>query len=292
MAKDRSPNRRRSYLELTPDQQQLLNGLAPGSGDELNDRFKRIAEQLEAACGLRGDINLASDLHMEENLVREVSDPVEDTDAVNLRTLKKLLRCENLVNILEECWEYSELLDDVVESTPGAALSGSFDFIVAGRLYVPSTLTTGTSHGTANTVVVFLWVLPFDFTVTKFVIENTNAVASKFFAGGIYNSLGQLVLDSGPQSTAVASRKTITPSSPVKLAAGNYYLAHTSNDTTAQIRKLQNAQTHQNILNNNKARAGTAANASVAGQLPSSLGTITAFNTTTLGPPIMMLLEA
>ena len=281
----KSANRRRSFLELTPDQERSLEGVAPGAGSALNDRLRRIGEQLEAACGLRGQVNVADHVHMEGHNVTEVADPVENADAVNFATLKRALQCDNLVAILQECWEYMDVLDDEVDAV---AAQPALDYIIAARVYAPSTLTTQALGANINKAVAFAWTLPFDFRVSKVVIQNTAASAGKFFSAGIYSSGGSLLVDSGPQSATSATKKSVTLASAVTLKAGNYFLAWTQ-DASFNVSALTMTQIAQDFLNANKVRCGTG-NASVAGQLPSTLGTLTTLGAT-LVQPIHMLLE-
>ena len=272
MAKDRSANRRRPLIELTGDQVRDLESAAPGAGIAINERLRVIAQQLEASSGLRGQVNLADALHMEGNAVKEVADPTSDDHAVNLRTLKKALQCANLVSIIQECWEYSEVLDDEVEVAGTPLVSGA-DYIIAGRIYAPSQTTTASfGAGDLNKVAVFAFVLPFDFSPSAMVLENTGASAGKFFAGGIYNALGSLIVDSGPQSLTAAGRKSISFSPKALLPAGSYYVAWTEDASVAL--RVTNALTidAQNMMNQNKVRVGFANNSASASAGPLGRG--------------------
>lgn len=169
--------------------------------------------------------------------------------------------------------------------TPAAEGAAPFDYIIAARFNVPTTTTAQAII--PNQTSVFYWPLPFDFTVSKLVIENIGVSAGNFFSGGIYSSSGSLLVDSGPQSLAVASKKSVTLASSVDLPAGNYYVAWTG-DIAVNISTLNYLLVIQDMLNLNKVRVGFG-NASVAGQLPATLGSITI--AAALYLPIHMLLE-
>jgi len=83
---------------------------------------KRIVEQADAQAGIRGtvvaarqtkrdtrNLNMPS-ISLDGGRGADCDDPVDDMDIVNLRTLKRLLKCSNLVKILDGCLEFDEMI--------------------------------------------------------------------------------------------------------------------------------------------------------------------------------------
>jgi hypothetical protein len=280
MAKVRSANRKRQLLELPSDISDQLNRIVPGLADALNDRLKRAAEHLEATAGLRGQVNIANTMAMEDNPISELKDPVAPQDAVNLRTLKKMLECENLVRILEECADFSEALDNENDTvTPvGFGNPAAAFFIGMQVINIPAALGFAGIVPVSNDVKGALFMLPFDFTVSALTFYRNAGFAGEKAGVGLYNANRVLVVDSGPQdmSTGTAKRITITP---VALSAGMYYLASTgsSGGTPPSVLVLPTNTAELPVLNSGVTRYGKVTSGGSAGQLPS---TLPAFTTT------------
>jgi hypothetical protein len=105
--------------------------------------------------------------------------------------------------------------------------------------------------------------------------NNTNA-ASNFASVGIYDLNGNLLVDSGPQSTAGAGQRRVALTTPVFLPAGMYIAAYTATTTnTTQFATFASGTGIDTLYNAFNNYLGTAANSATAGQLPATLGTIT-----------------
>jgi hypothetical protein len=139
----------------------------------------------------------------------------------------------------------------------------------------PATATTTTSALTANQVRVMQFVLPFACTVRKVVSEITTLSVGGFYGVGLYDAAGNRVVTTGAQSTTNTGIFSVTLSTPVTLVPGVYYSAWTGDNTTVILRALTTGQTSETYMRTNAARNGSAANASAAGVLPATLGTIT-----------------
>lgn len=143
---------------------------------------------------------------------------------------------------------------------------------------------TGTNAGigSANQVRVMRFRLPVSITVTKISLRVAGASAGNFGAVGIYSNDGNtLLIDSGPQSTTSGNTvKTATVSSYTLNAGTDYLWAWTSNSTVPTFSSLAGSTGLQDLLNDSTNNIFSAANASSAGQLPSTLGTLTLLSST------------
>lgn len=128
---------------------------------------------------------------------------------------------------------------------------------------------------TANTVYVYKILIPVAVTIAKITFRATG-VASSHASAGIYSADGNtLILDGGAQDTAATAYKVSTFGSPVTLPAGFYFLAVTTDTSTASLFGVVMTATMVNTLNNAQVQVGTATNASAAGVLPATLGALT-----------------
>src|ERR1044072_8126902 len=88
---------------------------------------KRFTEQHELQTGLKGTVVVAAPkkkdprgkadpgLKLELGRIAEVEDPIADTDAVNLRSLKRLLTCSNLMRILSQCQDFDDAIEESMD---------------------------------------------------------------------------------------------------------------------------------------------------------------------------------
>ena len=161
-----------------------------------------------------------------------------------------------------------------------------------GNLFIPANATTSTASpaGANNQVHVILFVLQYAITVNKLVYYVSTSNASDKWAYGIYSSDGNTkLIDSGVISPTSAGPFSITLGTPVTLPPGEYYFAETSSGTTAQSPfYVENTSYVIPMANLNRSRNALAANASVAGVLPATLG---ALNTGTNRSPLLVLFE-
>ncbi len=147
----------------------------------------------------------------------------------------------------------------------------------------PSTSTTTTGVLAANNQVrVKQFILPFSITVRKICFRVETLAAGGFMSVGIYDSAGRLIFSTGAQSTAAtgnfttgildASGRSVTE---IVLPAGVYYSGYTADNTTSASRALTDSGFDTIFGNLNANRCGVAANPSVGGVLPQTLGVIT-----------------
>jgi hypothetical protein len=176
-----------------------------------------------------------------------------------------------------------------------ASFSGSASFMfgpgirdlgtvfTSGGWQAPSATNVNNTN-TANRVVVYLFQLDVAITVSKASISCTNNTIGPVASFGIYSFTGNKLLDTGTftcLTSPAVQTNTISPS--VTLPPGTYWHAQTSNtagggDTFTGIVLQSAAGTRAMPLYiKNTTRCGTAANPSVAGVLPATLGAITAF---------------
>jgi hypothetical protein len=144
LAKEKSPNRRRGYYELTADHVRELEKMSPGLGEALNSRLKGIAEHLEATSGLRGPINFARQstrdergvehlgVRMEGGRIGNAGDPIDPQDYVTKAYLERFFTCSRFEDLFDDCIEDDDDIDNdedcraVTSSfTPGAAVSST-----------------------------------------------------------------------------------------------------------------------------------------------------------------------
>lgn len=169
--------------------------------------------------------------------------------------------------------------------TIGVTNISSGGYLVGPTLGFPQT--TGASANlvtTSNTVRVALFFVAASMTLTKSATQVVGGSNGTKFSFGIYNSSGTKVIDSGIFTVAGTGIQTSTFGS-VTLTPGFYYFAQTTdNNVGVQCTSLSlGSTTLAALLNSNLVVYGTAANASTAGSLPSTLGVVSAENGTVLG---------
>ena len=128
--------------------------------------------------------------------------------------------------------------------------------------------------GAANEVQVFKFLMPLPLIITRITAYIGIASAGGLFGVGVYSSAGAKLIASGAQSTTStgAIEATVTATT---IGPGWYWLAVTMDNTTSAFRSANNDATADAVLNQSFTQKGTAANASVAGVLPTTLGAIT-----------------
>jgi hypothetical protein len=229
-------NRRKQLLEIHPDQ---LEGLSPKFGDALNDRLKRIEEQLEAAAGKRGIVKIGPKkekrkkgqtvgrttieepaMHLEDNRIAMVADPHDDQDVVNLRTLKRMLQ-ENDPDVEDEV---TDLIDD---EDPAEGISGSG--IITAGLGVPVTAGATTVNFPANTTTLIGFMSYGSFTFDRLYCERGSAAGGVYsITLGVYNSDRDLVVQGEAVDVSGAVQLVTVTVTPTTLAPGFYWFAVTS----------------------------------------------------------------
>lgn len=139
----------------------------------------------------------------------------------------------------------------------------------------------------ANVVQTSVFTLPFNIPITALSVEVSTLKAGAHVSIGLYDANKNKVLDSGPIPVAATGCIAATGLS-VYVPAGTYYLAWSCDDASnvAQCSAFNNNGTLQN---RNMVRWGVAANPTVGGVMPVTLGSIT---TGSQGLPPAVFFEA
>ena len=259
-------------LELALNLPDALAGLPSDVATAIEDRLKRIQELLAAGAGKRGQVNFASNVAVENKRVMSLADAVADADLITYAQLKAALQCENLADILRECWEHPEAMEDeldpaVLTTNPGA------DYIFAYSVEVYATQNFNVLLSANNKIGLFEWCLPFDCTVKRLVCRTENCPVAGSFSLGLYDANLALVVSTGKLTLASLTTFNVTLSSAVTLKAGTYWLALTATTNAFNIYDIVQDTVQQAVLLMNKTRIGEAANSSSGGILPSTVST-------------------
>ena len=166
-----------------------------------------------------------------------------------------------------------------VYNPPVFATAGKGGFLSAGVPLFTYGLVANQGMNRANNEI-RVW--QFENLVTR-TISKVTTTGAAYVGGsanfGIYDSLGNLLLDSGP-FTSNPPATTTNAISAVTLPVGVYYFAQAASDMTLQFYAFTSTSNPGAqefvLLNANAARVGYAANALVGTSLPATLGTITA----------------
>lgn len=129
----------------------------------------------------------------------------------------------------------------------------------------------------ANVVYVAHFILRNRITVAQTNVREVAGTSLTFISWGVYDSTGNTrLIDTGPVNAATNSTKNTPLGSPVTLEPGLYWLAWTTDNATNSVVGLNPTTIFNTIgFGTGSPHIGSAANASVAGQLPTTLGTIT-----------------
>lgn len=139
-----------------------------------------------------------------------------------------------------------------------------------------------------NKVAIVEFTLVAPVTISKVITQVNANIAASHFGVGIYDANGNLLADSGALTAASGAGTPVSTAlrqGTVTLPAGVYYFAWTSD--TASLNMIfwgASIAPAPTIPNKNNVRYGTAANASTAGQLPATLGALTAVNVNSSQP--------
>lgn len=176
---------------------------------------------------------------------------------------------------------------DVVNGGIGTSNSGGAYKLLPLPFFDTGGLTTGAS--TNNQVRVFRFRLDDRLVVTSITVwvANAGTGGTQFIGFGIYNAAGTLVADSGPVAAVVNAVTANVVGGAKTLAPGYYYLAWTATAVTTvpTFDFILPGAIGGGVINASVTQLGTAANGSgVAsslspGQLPTTLGAISAVNT-------------
>lgn len=201
--------------------------------------------------------------------LREIQDNI-----YKLRGRSPLLRKpedERKIDI-NESWETNKLFPP-----PSVATYTNLNFQEEWGFVVPFTEVTGASGSlTVNMLIVLPFQLNGTITIDRITVQINTAAASSHYSVGIYDSTKTLTNAYYKFDSSTTGIKTQTPASSTTLAAGFYWLGHTTDNASVQFNLAFNsspAAVH-NFINNSVTIMGTAG-ATSSGDLPSSFTTIT-----------------
>ncbi|KKN26207.1 hypothetical protein LCGC14_0876950 [marine sediment metagenome] len=169
-----------------------------------------------------------------------------------------------------------------------ASIDTAGEGFVVVPIITPGNLVTMLISSGVNATWVFQFILPVRITFTEIVTEITTGGASgKKYGVGFYDKDKNLIIETGAlDAEAVAINSTNVTST--TLEPGVYWQAQTTDDAATQARGLASAVVDVwDLANKNNTRSGTG-NASSAGVLPATIGTITK---STIRFPVAILLE-
>jgi len=164
----------------------------------------------------------------------------------------------------------------IVEGAELAVQSGSNIFFAP--TIVPVSASANPLTG-ANVPQGFLFCLPLSMSLTSIIFEVTALNAGKFCGVSLYSADGNTrVADTGPISAGSTGIKTgALVGGPIAVPAGFYWImVNTDATTLVTFRSTVPVVAYINLINQGTVFYGTAANAAVAGQNPTTLGAITA----------------
>ena len=140
----------------------------------------------------------------------------------------------------------------------------------------------GAVFAVANTVYCINMVLPFRCVVGQVASNVTTLQSGKFYGFGLYDMNKDLVVRTGAQSSTSTGVKTTSTSATVTVEPGPYWFCSSGDDTGIQLLRVN---VDSFIGTSDLAQIlFTAANASSAGVLPATLGTLTGSNAGILVP--------
>jgi hypothetical protein len=199
--------------------------------------------------------------------------------------------------------DFSGLTGNIALSQDADIGSSGFGFLFGGFALgsYPTLTLTHASDGpnAANKVMIHQFHLTKKLTIRKILWALGAVQAGKNVGMGIYTSAGALVVDTGALSintgVAVSTMFSVTPAQgTVTLNPGVYWYAWTADTTAVDIYFCQgslSASASANVnLNLNAVRYGHATNASVAGQLPATLGVVIS-DTSNISQPFLAVFE-
>lgn len=172
--------------------------------------------------------------------------------------------------------------------------------ITSGGYFFGVGVQIGTVNGTAtiisptgvNNVLAFLFFIPYSIVISHITFaKGAVNVAGATANFGIYDSTGKLLIDSGAfDCSAGGASFQVKTIAAVTLPAGVYYFAQGATDSTVtcQTQCIGYGATGNQVLIQNAARSGIAANPLAAGALPATLGAIAA---TSNRSPVGVLFE-
>lgn len=160
-------------------------------------------------------------------------------------------------------------------------------YFFGGTFFMPPRTPISVAWNVANEVRVWQMVIPIPVTVRKCAVRVGTLSAGGKFGCGIYDKSGNRLWWGTISTAATGDILTTVTGGDVDLPPDIYYFAWTNDNNVAAFQNFQDNVIPNAIANVTGAKVfGSAANPSVAGVLPATLGTIT---TTSLGfSPVMV----
>jgi len=197
-----------------------------------------------------------------------------------------------LANLLKQIFLADATQLNITTITDGEFLKRSGTNITSGTPSAGGTTTyamlpwmgdcTGSAGiGVANQVNAVRFTLDLGITVNSISFRVAGGSGGTHAAVGVYNSAGTtLLVDSGPQSSASNVVKTAAIASVVLSAGTTYLYAWTADSAIPVMSGITAGVAAQELINGGTANIFSAANASVAGQLPATLGALSTLSAT------------
>lgn len=116
----KSKNLVKGVAPLSSEAEHALNEVHDGLGTALNTIIHHLGNRADAQAGHTGTVGVAKQtkvdsngrvvpgIELDNNRVAGVADPEADTDGLNERTFRRLLDCDFLMDILDDCLEIPE----------------------------------------------------------------------------------------------------------------------------------------------------------------------------------------
>jgi hypothetical protein len=148
-------------------------------------------------------------------------------------------------------------------------------YFFGGTVFAPTRAPISVVWTPANEVRVWQFVLPFATTVRKFSVRVGTLSAGGTFGAGIYDATGSRLWWGTVSTAATGDVTSTTTGGDTYLPPGVYYYAWTNDNVVAAFQNFQEQPVFSALMNKSGNSFGAAANASVAGVLPTTLGVIT-----------------
>jgi hypothetical protein len=247
------------------------------SASELHADIQKVAEKVVERSGLLPSIKSTLDSAYSggDPKTLRAGEDAAGTDTKRILSAYSVFLPKASEDVVERPISGDTSVDGALRSLPAGSRSTGGAFLLPCFVR-PETVATAIISGSANQVRGIRVFWPIGCTITKVMIEVVGATASALAAVGIYSSDGGTKwLDSGAIDCGSNGIKSVTLGTPVDVPMGFCCFVATCNDTTTTFRSAVMVSTVTNLENEGTVQRFNAANASAAGVLPSSLGTLT-----------------
>ncbi len=236
MSEGEGQNLRQMRESLSGEEIAALNAVSDGLGLKLHRLISTLGNIQAAQAGHAGPVLIAHQtkkdpqgktpdaIRLQGGTIGDASPATKDDQYVTLAQIRQLLLCENLAKILSECVDFSDLLE---ERVPPTSVLASSSYFVGVSVWTNQENAAGvaTVPAVAGNLNADLFFLPFDIPISKMTFMCGGGIGT-FIGIGIYDSLGNLKIDSGAISTSnggVQAIRAVTLPTPITLPRGLYY---------------------------------------------------------------------